>query len=202
MYIIDLSYFKGNINVPNVEELNSGNAVKLETYIDKYGRLFMQHLLGYELFLDFDSHTENGELKPTAPQIYKDLVDGNGSDFLGLRYTQGLHKHSVIANFVYYFWLKENSTVQSGVGEVALNSKGAVSLNSINRQVSVWNEFINEFQGETLGSNKRIYNVDGLIFTDYFSGETSGFETVVNFVTKTIPTAKPKVFNGYKNSLL
>jgi len=81
MYIIDLSYFKGNINVPNVEELNSGNAVKLETYVDKYGRLVMQYLLGYELFLDFDSYIENGELKPTAPQIYKDLVDGNGSDF-------------------------------------------------------------------------------------------------------------------------
>lgn len=202
MYIIDLSYFKGNINVPNVEELNSGNAVKLETYVDKYGRLVMQYLLGYELFLDFDSYIENGELKPTAPQIYKDLVDGNGSDFLGLRYTRGLHKHSAIANFVYYFWLKENSTVQSGVGEISLNSKGAVSLSSINRQVSVWNEFINEYQGEVINSNKRIYNVDGLIFTDYFGGENSGFETIVNFVSKTIPNARIKMFNGYKNSLL
>lgn len=202
MYIIDLSYFKGNINVPNAEELNSGNAVKLETYVDKYGRLFMQYLLGYELFLDFDSYIENGDLKPTVPQIYKDLVDGNGSDFLGLRYTQGLHKHSAIANFVYYFWLKENSTVQSGVGEVALNSKGAISLSSLNRQVSVWNEFINEYQGEVINSNKRIYNIGGLIFTDYYSDETSGFETIVNFVSKTIPNAKTKMFNGYKNSLL
>lgn len=192
MYIIDLTNFIREFYVPNLNEMDSDNATSLESYIDKYARLLLQKLLGYELFKDFDSYVVSGVLPNTAPQKWKDLVNGkeytNSSGKLvkwqGLTYTDGAFKSSILTPFVYYAWLKDCVTAMTGTGEKVIDAQNATSVNSTQRLVTVWNNFLNDYQGDVLNyspCNKYYHN--GIPVYDYFTGNsTQDYVSLIQFI--------------------
>ena len=173
-YIIDETYFQRNLQVPNANELNSGAYAELQEYIDSKARLCLKGALGYELFKDFDNNVTDGVLDVGAPQKWQDLVNGkeytlDGTLFRweGLINTEGAFNKSLLANFVYYYWLYDNQSAMTGVGEAVLNAKNATSINSTQRLVTVWNEFVKMYQGKMFEHYKHTYYYRDIKIVDY-----------------------------------
>jgi hypothetical protein len=187
MYLIDKTYFNGILNVPNIYEVNSDELINLNMNIDKYARLFMQEFLGAELFIDFDSHLTGGVLDNTAPQKWKDLVNGvtytlNNKTFVwkGLIYTQGTTNVSLIANFVYYFAYQ--NSINTSVGQVLVNPRNATNINPSEHLTEVFNDFVDKYQGYSMPNANQYYH-NGVLFLDYYNGNNSGFVSLLQFVT-------------------
>lgn len=158
-YLIDETYFQRELYVPNADELNSGALNELTEFIDDKARLCLKYALGYELFNDLDSNITDGVLDVGAPAKWLNLVNGveytkDGETFKwdGLISTEGAFKKSLLANFTFYYWLEYNQSKMSGVGEVVVNAKNAINVNSTQRLVKVWNEFVSMYQGSDYNS--------------------------------------------------
>ena len=209
MYIIDTSYFIKNINVPNTKELQSGNTTQLEMYIDQYVRECLKSALGYELFKDLDQYVIDGvfNANENAPQKWLDFVFGKEYEknnqlmkWQGLYYTEGLFKNSLLAKYVFYHWYKDNVTTLSSIGEVNLQAKNAVTAEPNQRLVSVWNEFVYEYQyKQTMNaSNLNIYFIHGIPVYDWFTQNGNNFVSLLQFLTDNKENYENATMKEYK----
>jgi hypothetical protein len=187
MYLIDKTYFNGILNVPNIYEVNSDELQNLNKNIDKYARLFMQEFLGVELFIEFDSHLTGGVLNSNAPQKWKDIVNGvvytlNGKTFKwkGLIYSEGAINISLLANFVYYYSFQ--TCVNSSIGQVVINPRNATNVNPSEHLTQVWNEFVSMYQSYDTPNALQYYH-NNTMFVDHYNSNTSGFVSLLQFVT-------------------
>lgn len=133
--------------------MDSDVLTDLEIIIDKYVRSLLRGALGNILFKDLDSNIANGVLKDTAPDKWKNLV--NGVEYTkdevvynwpGLIQTEGTFKNSILAKFVYFYWLKDSVSLLTGTGEKNITAEGAIGSNSTQKLVTVWNSFIEDYQ--------------------------------------------------------
>lgn len=210
MYLIDVSYFIREYNVPNTVELQANTSNNLDYYIDERVRLLLQMALGSELFAELDDNITSGVLDNDAPQKWKNLVNGctytkDDKDYVwkGLLQLDGTFKNSLLTPYVYYYWLKGNISSVLGVGEVVTNGKNATNVNSTQRLVETWNDFVNQYQGDcTYRNNAYIHN--GVIIYDYYqNGKNNNYISLLQFLKDNdtdYPDANLEVFE-YKNQL-
>lgn len=145
MYLIDKDYFTGKYEITNVIESHSGDADLLEQFIDTEIPVFMEYLLGSE-FADFNSHMNNGVLKPDAPQKWLDLVNGveyDGKKWNGLIYIIGGHKKSLFTNMIWTMFFNEKNRIDGNGNYNIIDSKNATTGNAANQYYPIWNEFVN-----------------------------------------------------------
>lgn len=157
MYIINDTYFQSPKRViPNLDEADSKSFAELELLIDEKCRLLLLDFLTVEQITDLETYLVDGFLPvpPTGvPQKWIDLINGktytkNGVSlkWTGLIYTKGTFKGSLLADYVYYFWLTENASYMTGVGDAKGNPKGATLVNPTQRVVNTWNDFVKAYQ--------------------------------------------------------
>lgn len=192
MYIIDESYFTRELSIPNINEILSDAKDNLRGFVDDKVRLLLQNALGYPLFKDLDTHIDaNGNLGPSAPQKWKNLVNGaqytkSGKTYKwnGLIYTQGTFKKSLLADFVYCQWLDWQETVVTGTGEKVLKATNATDVSSNHRQVNIWNRFLEQYQGaEILGDYPIIGKNHNARYIDWIgSSASSGYVPLITFL--------------------
>jgi len=206
MYIIDETYFNGGFEIPNVLELNSDAKDNLEAVVNDKSRLFLQEALGYTEFEDLDQYVVNGVFDENiAPQKWLDFVNGkeytlNGNTYKwqGLIYLQGSLKKSILTDFCYYYWLEEKQSQMVGVGEIVLDAKNANRVNSTQRLVRVWNEFVEKNQKQCNSViNGAISFVKGVRFTDYYSGSSNRYVSLVKYLEdnkEDYPSANPRLY--------
>lgn len=132
--LIDYTFFVGEINIPNSSKAEVKS--KLNLFIDKYEKELLQQLLGYPLWKLYDAD-------PT-PQRFQDLINGvdyDNSHWRGLVYMSGENKFSMIAYYIYYWWMKDQQIWNSGVG--TLRPKGDTSeiMPIYLKQMEAWNTF-------------------------------------------------------------
>ena len=190
MYIITPDYFQKQYTIPNIDEMDSKNATVLEICIDQYVRVCLQNALGYNLWKELNLNIKDGVLDIGAPQKWLDLVNGktytkDGKTFTwkGLIYTEGIYKGSLLVPFVYYHFLKENVSLLTGTGEKVLDASNAIGVNSTQRMVMSWNDFVNQYQGQSLFSHhvNRYYH-DGVLVEDYFTGNDSEQVNLIQYL--------------------
>jgi hypothetical protein len=188
MFIIDGTYFIRNYNIPNANELQTGSSIQLMQYIDERVPFVLKQALGFELFKDLTDNMTDGILNADAEQRWKDLVNGktyekNSKEYRwnGLAYTEGTFKNSLLTPFVYYHYLKDHVSQLSGVGEVAGTAKNAESVNSNQRLVNAWNDFILQYQGACRNKPLRYYK-DLVLVTDYYGGKDNSFVDLLTFL--------------------
>jgi len=199
MYLISVSDFQREYSVPNTTETYSDSGNNLKLFIEDKVRLFLQHILGSDLYTDLDSNIDNGVLKPDAEQRWKDFINGK-DNYRGLIYDNGLFKASCLIPLVYSYWLESNITTVSGVGEVNIKAVNAVSVVSTKRLVDSWNTFVNMYQG-SFGNRPFKGIVKGVPFYDYY-GSKESFVSVRQFLQdnkETYPDAPIPLFE-HKNS--
>ena len=189
MYIITPDYFQKQYTIPNIDEMDSKNSTVLEICIDQYVRLLLQNALGYNLWKELDLNITDGVLNTGAPQKWLDLVNGktytkDGKTFTwkGLIYTEGIYKGSLLVPFVYYHFLKENVSLLTGTGEKVLDASNAIGVNSTQRMVMSWNDFVNQYQGQCFNYSVNRYYHDGVLVDDYFTGNDSEQVNLIQYL--------------------
>lgn len=195
MYIIDETYFIKELYVPNLNEMDSDTLTTLETAVDRYVRQFLRDALGNVLFTELDSYITDGVLDAGAPQKWLDLVNGV-DDWKGLAFTEGTYKGSILAKYVYYFWLKDAVSNVTGTGEKVITATDALAVNSTQRLTNVWNDFVMDNQGLYKGSLYGDYDCSG-----YFDLDLG--MSLYDFLTKNetdYPNAAKRLYN-VKNQL-
>lgn len=177
MYLIDVTYFTRELSIPNVNEMQTDVSENLEMLVDEKVRLFLQVVLGFELYASLNGDIVNGVLKADAAQRWKDLVNGktynDGSkNWAGLLQVYGTYKKSLLANYVFHDWLSGNTTTVSGVGEVSIKAKNAMNVLSNQRLSTVWNGFIEMYQGTRTTKFATVERGHGAIYMDWQHTQT------------------------------
>jgi len=201
MYLIDKTYFLKSISVPNTEEPTSDASTDLDMSIDRYARQFLQMSLGNVLFTDLDSYIIDGELDALAPQKWLDLVNGvsytkDGVDYVwqGLKYDLGLYKVSILAYYTYVNHYQ--NTVNSTLGQVGIDPKNGMIVNPTEHLVSVWNEFVEMYQGANCSNSVTSYH-NGVLFTDYYQFKENGYVSYLQFLED-----NKDVYEGFKANVI
>jgi hypothetical protein len=140
MSLIDTSYFVGEINIP----LGTRDEVteNLNLFISKYESQLLLKVLGYELFKAYTAGIAVG----SPEQKWVDLRDGKeytGNDgrirkWVGFK--DSANKLSFIADYVYYWWMRNQATQTGGVGEVSTTTENAVRTSPAMKMARAWNE--------------------------------------------------------------
>lgn len=211
-YLIDETYFKRELFVPNADEVGRRAYEDLQEFIDGKSRELLRDLLGYSLFNDLDSQIVNGKLPNTADLKWRNLVngveytkDGETYYWLGLLRVDGSFKKSLLANYVFTHWLEFSQSTQSGVGEVVLQAKNATRINSTKRLVNVWNDFVEMYQGDKgFYDYPHTYYYKGIPVIDWATNDNdNNYVSLVKFIEDNdtdYPDAPCKLYE-LKNSL-
>lgn len=189
-YLVTSAYFTRELTIPTLEDMNAKASVELDMFIDEKSPLLLQNALGLELFADLDSNITDGELDALAPQKWKNLVEGaeytkDGVDYVwkGLLYNVGTYKCSLLAYFTFYFWLENQVSYMAGVGDVQAMAKNAPHVNPNQRLVSVWNKFIEMYQGHGNYHNGSFYFHNGVPVYDYWGGrQENHYVDMITFI--------------------
>lgn len=145
MYLIDNSYFTGKYEIANILESNNGTSELLEQFIDIEVRMFLEALLGLELFTDFDSYVTDGVLDITAPQKWQDLVYGvvyDSKKWQGLLYSYSIYKKSLLTNYIWCKYYTDKNRIDGNGNSNVIDSKNATIGNTANQYYPIWNEFV------------------------------------------------------------
>ena len=141
--IIDQSYFVGEINIPGTDKPDVQE--RLTWFIAKYEPVLLRALLGHTLYKAFLAGKGAGEVP--GEQRFLDLL--NGVEFsTGSRteYWPGLiqpgegYGRSLIANYVYYWYMRDQASQTTAVGEAQAGTDGAARVSPALKMVRAWNE--------------------------------------------------------------
>lgn len=134
MALIDESYFVGELQIVNTDKTHI--LERLENFINKYELEFLRDIMGYDLY---KAYTAGIAVNP--PDVkwtnIKAGVEYTGSDDR-LHKWEGLAKP--LANYVYYWWQKDQDTQTVGLGEVKTKGENSVNVSPIRKMVRAWNE--------------------------------------------------------------
>lgn len=191
MYLIDETYFVGELSVPKNDSLDViAQTNPLEVLIDKYSRLLLKNALGITLFNELDGHITDGVLNAeNVPDKWNNLVTGttytNGGItkvWKGLLFTEGTFKGSVLAHYTYYHWLIKQMSQITNFGESKGQSVNALNVNDTTTSDHIWNQFIEMYQGRsTVLCSYSIKN--GIPFYDYFSSKDNENVSLIQFLS-------------------
>lgn len=139
MAIIDDTYFFGDINLAQLGQ----PAVKenLDLFIAKYEPIILEHLLGYRLYTDFVA----GLGTDPIAEKWLDLRDGaeytgrhGKTKWIGLTNK----KRSLIANYVYVEYMRDEYQLVVGSGVITPEVENATRIGPRFLQVRAWNEMV------------------------------------------------------------
>jgi hypothetical protein len=155
--IIDAQYFQtkelyipNSVAQPTIGSVSPSATVQLNEEIDSIEQSLLLDVLGYEqlqeLLAQFES---NGDWIATPLQKWVDLVDGK-DDWKGLRYSIGTKKVSLIAYYVFFYYLGMDFQTYSTTGMQMPRAENSVTNDVSVKQVSVWNKFIAMYVGDVI----------------------------------------------------
>jgi hypothetical protein len=149
--IIDKTYFNDYIIVPVAVAPNSnllGDDKLLNDTIKKYEPIVLADILGYQNFKDLSDHLSDSSGK------WSDLLNGKEYDsnghpvkWRGLKYKDDDVNRSLLADYIYYEYLKAKASTLSSVGLITNDAKNSKRVNSNERLVTAWNSFVSQVQG-------------------------------------------------------
>lgn len=150
--LIDATYFIGEINIPNVDQPAVLENVNL--FINKYEKKFLILLLGQSVYDDFI----NGLSENPIQNKWIDLRD---------KIINSEDKESPMANFVYYWYMRNFATTSTGIGETKPNAENASIVSGVDKQVRAWNEM-----SDWVWVNREwfsdFYALNGFIYGGYY----------------------------------
>jgi hypothetical protein len=137
--LIDQTYFVGNLNIPGSE-----SDPVLETllwFIAKHEPVFLQKVLGYSLYKVYKADASDARI--VAILSGAEYTDYNGNLRMLAPLVNTTTKESPIANYVYYWYMRNKATITTGVSEAKGVSENTVSVSPRQKMISAWNEMHN-----------------------------------------------------------
>lgn len=175
--IIDSTYFIGKetyipnaVLQPSIGSNNiSATSELLQEIEDKESELMLD-VLGLAKLLNYItnlSQTVAGKLPLWLNGV--DLVDGK-DNWKGLRYTIGGKKVSLIAYYVFFYYLANDYHTYTTTGMQIAKSENAVTQDPSIKQVSIWNKFIKMYVGSLM--------INQVQFTSNWNGTAMSFNGI------------------------
>lgn len=180
MRIIDETYFKGNIAIPNIEkDLDSF----LSSYVDRYEKEILIFLLGYNMYTDLMEAMEEA----TLPNKWDAILNGatfnvtiNGKlincEWIGLKNDS---KISLIAYYVFFHYLRDNANQFTGLSVIKSDAENADVIDPNNKLVWAWNQARNLagcYDHELKYATSFIYNRDENTLFSYLANNISDYQ--------------------------
>jgi hypothetical protein len=153
--LIDISFFVADINIPNTDQPLVEE--RLDYFITKYEKEFLRDLLGVALYNAFVAGLAEDPIAAKWTNLKSGCSytgqDGRAAVWRGIVETlvepvtavgdtpavAGEYQ-SMIANYVYYWYMRNGATQSSGVGEVVTNAENATIASPKQKMASAWNE--------------------------------------------------------------
>lgn len=123
MSIVIPADFIGEQNIPNTDELPTSN--KVQWFIDEYEPQLLEVLFGSVLYAEY------------LAGILLDPIDQKWLDL------QAKAKRSIVC-YVYFYYMADNITYNSGVGNVKPAAENAVNAQSWDKMVKAWNTMVDK----------------------------------------------------------
>lgn len=152
--IISKAFFIGNIEIMNTDA--SDVSERLDLFINKYESKFLTELLGRETYKLFNAAITYNT-PPTAPTATspfdallagQEFTDSDGElNKWGGFYNNELgdtYLSSPIANYIYWNWMRESSTINSGVGVVEAKVENSTMVLPTELMARAWNEMVDQ----------------------------------------------------------
>jgi hypothetical protein len=144
MILIDGTYFTGELSLPNIPTLgvadaSDGVALALQTvgedsldvFVDRYVTEYLVLLFGRELTLVF------------LEEMGKQVPDGIWLDLKNRLLTgAGSYRASPLANYVYYWVMRDACTKTTQAGEADPDFDNAENVSSGRKLVKAWNDMV------------------------------------------------------------
>lgn len=135
MSLIDKTYFTAEINIPDSDYNN------LTALITRYEKEILMKLLGYELWSLVDAYDVS-----TSPQRIKDLVEGKeytvGDYTIKWNGLKNTDKISLIAYYVFYWYLRNITTQTTTLGETGAKVENASMSSPVQRLSGAWHRLL------------------------------------------------------------
>ena len=141
-------YIPNSVAQPSIGSVLPSATAQLNEEIESIEQSLLLDILGYEqlqeLMAQFD---EDGNWVEDPIQKWVDLVDGV-DDWKGLRYTIGTKKISLIAYYVFFYYLGTDFQTYSTTGMQIPRAENSLYNNPSVKQTTVWNKFIKMYIGD------------------------------------------------------
>ena len=141
-------YIPNSVAQPSIGSVLPSATAQLNEEIESIEQSLLLDILGYEqlqeLMAQFD---EDGNWVENPIQKWVDLVDGV-DDWKGLRYTIGTKKISLIAYYVFFYYLGIDFQTYSTTGMQIPRAENSLYNNPSVKQTTVWNKFIRMYIGD------------------------------------------------------
>jgi hypothetical protein len=156
--LINRLYFTGELNIPNSS--NAAVSERLDAFIKKYEPEFLRDIMGYSLHTAYAA----GVLVTPVDARWTDLQDGKEftvntklNKWTGL--VDAVNYRSPIANYVYYWYMRDQATQSTAVGEVATKTENSNRVSPAIKMSSAWNEMVYQIwdMWYFLENNKTVY---------------------------------------------
>lgn len=139
--LIDESFFRGEINIPN--STNPAILERINWFIQKYEPLCLGQILGYNLHTAFIAGLASVPQNPLMVKIKDGTVytTNYNRDYKWIGLVDSTLKQSLIANFVYFYYMKDDTSKTTNLGTNIPKQELAVSVSPAEKMIRAWNEF-------------------------------------------------------------
>ena len=180
MSITNASYYKGELNLPNIGTTSSsigGGSDNFLDFVNEFEEEALVFALGRKLYTEFivDNTDGNGTVNPAADQKWFDLMDGvtytkSGVEYnwKGIKYNSNGRDYSLLAYYVYHRYINEQQSYVSDVGTVSADAANAMKTSAIRRSVKAYQKFL-KIYGENCDYHRNFYYHNGVLIKDYSS---------------------------------
>ena len=131
MSLIDKTYFNQEINIPDSDYKG------LSAIITRYEKEVLISLFGYALWKLINAYNESA-----SSQRIKDIVEGKeytaSGETIKWNGLQNTDKVSLIAYYVFYWYLRNATTRTSTLGEVGSKMENATTASPVQRLSGAW----------------------------------------------------------------
>lgn len=160
--IIDTSYFLNKsvfipnvVNQPNIGGNNPNKTDVLKQEIDEKESKLLISALGYDQYKElYEQFNSDGTFKDDALLKWKELTEGktleNRKRWNGLRYSYGSKKISIIAYYVYFYFLSGDFSTYTATGIQIANAENSETQTPNQKQTEAWNAFVKMYNGSNL----------------------------------------------------
>jgi len=149
--LIDKSYFFGDILIAQ----KSGDEGNINRFIQECEPEILSDMLGYGLYKAFLAALSLEVGPSPGPEVFLEqrFIDlRNGKEYTasdgilrkwkGLIFTENTAKRSLIANFVYFYYTKNEASVSTGTGEKTANAQNSSNASPRRKMCNAWNKMV------------------------------------------------------------
>lgn len=126
MSIVAISDFKGEIAIANKSD--SAISAGVQSFIDKYEPIYLRELLGSDFAILFVAGLA---VTPTPDVRWTALITPTGYDL-----------KTAIANFIYYWYMRDQDTQTVGIGTVKAKAQNATVVSAAGKVKRAWSEMV------------------------------------------------------------